>query len=151
MTGARGPPCPKTGPLPEARAKCLSHLLLASVDTSSCASIGTVRPTSAAVHTFTASAAVEGGSASDYGASEVAALDAAFAAAAGTATIVATSSEVASSSAAAKPSTRRIQDDYIINYDEVLGAGAFAQVTRGKCRKTGREVAIKVVKKRINN
>ena len=43
MTGARGPPCPKTGPLPEARAKCLSHLLLASVDTSSCASIGTAR------------------------------------------------------------------------------------------------------------
>ncbi|MED6307475.1 MAG: hypothetical protein VX563_05660, partial [Planctomycetota bacterium] len=47
------------------------------------ASVGTVQPTSAEVHTFTASAAVEGGSASDYGASEVAALDAAFAAAAG--------------------------------------------------------------------
>ena len=41
MTGARGPPCPKTGPLPEARAKCLSHLVLMPVVASSYPSIGT--------------------------------------------------------------------------------------------------------------
>lgn len=46
---------------------------------------------------------------------------------------------------AASPATPRLEDDYEIYRKDVLGEGTFGVVFRGKCRKTGKMVAIKVL------